>query len=186
MDLFRRWLSDAKESSELPEAMALATSTPNGRPSNRFVLLKGADDRGFIFFSNYESRKGQELDANPRAAAAIFWSVPRRQVRVEGRVERLSSIESDDYFSTRDRLSQLGAAVSPQSREISDRASIDRAVEELEGETTGRAIERPSHWGGYRIIPDVIEFWVGREGRVHDRFAYRRTDQGWSLSHLAP
>ena len=186
IDLFSRWYDHAKGSGDLPDAMALATSTRDGRPSNRFVLLKGADDRGFVFFSNYGSRKGGELAKNPRAAAAIFWQDPRRQVRIEGVVERLTAEESDAYFKTRDRLSQIGAVVSPQSCVLSDRAELDDAVDRLRREREGEDISRPAHWGGYRIVPEAVEFWIGRESRLHDRFRYRRDGEGWLVERLAP
>jgi pyridoxamine 5'-phosphate oxidase len=187
--LFQDWYQDALRSGiGVPDAMALATASPNGcRPSNRFVLLKGADRRGFIFYSNYESRKGDELDTNPYAAAAIFWLDPRRQVRIEGRVEKLAAEESDAYFRTRDRLSQIGAVASPQSRVILDRSELEGAVEELSARLAGTEVPRPAHWGGYLIVPDVMEFWTGRENRLHDRVRYRREPDGsWTVERLAP
>jgi pyridoxamine 5'-phosphate oxidase len=188
-DLFRQWYDDAKAAGrELPNAMALATaSAETARPSNRFVLLKGVDDCGFVFFSNYDSRKGEELEHNPHAAAVLFWPAPRRQVRIEGRVEKLTPEESDEYFQTRDRLSQIGAIASPQSRVIAQRDELDREVERLEKQMEGRDVPRPPYWGGYRIVPDTIEFWTGRENRLHDRIRFRSSGEGgWIEERLAP
>lgn len=184
--LFKSWFAEAKSSNELVEAMALATSSVEARPSNRFVLLKQADDRGFVFFTNYESRKAIELETTGRAAAALFWPNPRRQVRIEGFVERLTESESDAYFRTRDRLSQIGAAVSPQSRVVRDRLGLDLAVQAMDEEMAGRPIRRPGHWGGYRLIPDTVEFWTGRDNRLHDRFRYRLASGHWTTERLAP
>lgn len=188
LELLRLWFDDAHQhGNTLPEAMALATASPTGRPSNRFVLLKGIDAKGAIFFSNYESRKGRELADTPYAAAALFWPAPRRQVRIEGRVERLSAGESDAYFDTRDRLSRIGAIVSPQSRTLENRDELDRAVSELEEQLRGADIPRPAHWGGYRILPDSVEFWAGRENRLHDRIRYQLSPDGaWLIERLAP
>jgi len=186
LDLFRRWLQQAETTLELPNAMALATSTPEGRPSNRFVLLKSVDGRGLVFFTNYESRKAGELTQNPWAAAAIFWPDPRRQVRVEGPVEKITAAESDSYFNSRDRLSQIGATISPQSRVIRTRDELDQEVEAMAIRMEGYPIDRPANWGGYRIVPESIEFWMGRDNRLHDRFRYRRENDGWTVERLAP
>lgn len=188
LDLFRLWFDEAGAGDNpLPNAMALATATASGLPSNRFVLLKGIDNRGIVFFSNYESRKGMELAENPRAAAAIFWPHPRRQVRVEGDVERIAPSESDAYFQTRERLSQIGAMVSPQSRPITGRAGLDQQVSDLNASLADHEVTRPDHWGGYRIIPDAIEFWIGGENRLHDRFRYHwKEDRPWKVERLAP
>jgi pyridoxamine 5'-phosphate oxidase len=188
LDLFKLWLREAETSDNpLPNAMALATATASGLPSNRFVLLKGIDDRGIVFFSNYESLKGMELAENPRAAAAIFWPHPRRQVRVEGEVERIALAESDAYFRTRDRLSQIGATISPQSKPITGKAGLDQQVAELNASLGEHEVTRPAHWGGYRIIPDAIEFWIGGENRLHDRLRYhRKEDRPWKVERLAP
>jgi len=166
--------------------MTLATATPRGKPSARMVLLKGFGPRGFVFFTSYRSRKGRELEANPRAALVIYWHPLHRQVRIEGRVRRLGSAESDTYFASRPRGSQLGAAVSPQSRVIPDRASLDRALRSLEGRLRGAPVPRPSDWGGYRLVPDRIEFWEQRENRLHDRIRYRRSRGAWIGERLAP
>ena len=184
--LFAQWFAEAQEQGELASAMAVATVDAEGKPSNRFVLLKGADTKGFVFFTNYQSRKAGEVEQNPHAAAVIFWSEPRRQVRIEGRVERLPSGESDAYFSSRDRMSQIGAVVSPQSRRLANRAELDDAVRSYAQKMEGQTIPRPEHWGGYRIVPEAIEFWAGRNARLHDRFRYTRAGDEWSVQLLAP
>jgi pyridoxamine 5'-phosphate oxidase len=182
----REWYAGAVDAGVLePEAMALATATPHGAPSLRFVLLKGIDDRGVTFFTNYESRKGRELDANPRAALAILWKPLQRQVRVEGVVERLSELESDSYFATRSRGSQLGAWASAQSSEIPDRAFLEAKLERAEAEYPDE-VPRPAYWGGYRLVPDRIEFWEGRPNRLHDREELDLLDGEWRARRLSP
>jgi pyridoxamine 5'-phosphate oxidase len=167
--------------------MTLATATPDGRPSARAVLLKGIDARGFAFFTNYESRKGRELDANPCAALVLLWIPLQRQVRVTGSVARLDAEESDAYFATRPRGSQLGAWASEQSRPLPDRVELERRWEAVDERYGGGAVPRPPHWGGYRVEPDEIEVWQGRANRLHDRFAYTRTpDGGWTHVRLQP
>lgn len=186
--LFRRWFDEAV-AAELPEvnAMTLATADRDGRPSARTVLLKGVDGRGFEFFTNYESRKARELDANPHAALVFLWAPLHRQVRVTGDVTRLTAAESDAYFATRPRGSQLGAWASAQSRPIADRDELDGRWRRLEREYAGREVPRPPHWGGYRVVPREIEFWQGRANRMHDRFAYTRAaDGGWRRERLQP
>ncbi len=185
---FQRWF-DAAVEAELPEpnAMTLATATPDGRPSARMVLLKQVDERGFVFFSNYESRKGGELAQNPRAALVFFWVQLERQVRVEGAVERVSAEESDAYFHSRPRGSQLGSAASHQSQVISGREVLERRVAELEAQYGEGEIPRPDFWGGFRVIPEVVEFWQGRANRLHDRLRYRKDDNGqWVVERLSP
>jgi pyridoxamine 5'-phosphate oxidase len=169
-----------------PEAMALATATPDGAPSVRFVLLKGIDERGVEFYSNYESRKGRELAANPRAALAILWRPQHRQVRVEGTVERLTAEESDAYFATRPRGAQLGAWASPQSEVVRDRDVLDRALADAEERFAGAPVPRPPHWGGFLVRPERIELWQGRLNRLHDRLRYVREAGGWRIERLAP
>ena len=170
-----------------PEAMALATATPEGVPSVRFVLLKGIDERGVEFYTNYESRKGRELAANPRGALAVLWKPLQRQVRLEGPVEPLTPEESDAYFATRSRGSQLGAWASDQSTPIPDRDWLDARLAAAEAEFPGEDIPRPAYWGGYRLVPDAIEFWEGRPNRLHDREAFTRAPGGaWQAQRLSP
>jgi pyridoxamine 5'-phosphate oxidase len=182
LEQFRRWHTDAGEA----DAMALATATPEGAPSLRMVLLKGADERGFVFFTGYGSRKGGELDANPRAALLFHWAPLGRQVRVEGPVERASAEESDAYFATRPHGAQLAAVASRQGRILAGREELDEAVAELEREYEGRAVPRPEHWGGYRLQPEAYEFWQHRGDRLHDRLRYTRDGDGWRVERLAP
>lgn len=185
---FQRWFDEA-DSAGLPmvEAMTLATATPEGRPSARMVLLKSVDERGFVFYTNYRSRKAQELEANACAALVFHWEPLERQVRIEGVVSRISSAESDQYFQTRPRESQIGAIASPQSEVIESREMLEQRFRELENDYRDKPIERPPHWGGYRLEPDRIEFWKGRPGRLHDRLQYEREPNGtWVRSRLAP
>jgi pyridoxamine 5'-phosphate oxidase len=186
LERFREWYERAVASGVLePEAMALATSTPDGAPSVRFVLLKEIDARGVAFYTNYESRKGRELDANPRAAVAVLWKPLQLQVRLEGAVERLSQEESDAYFSTRGRGSRLGAWASAQSTEIADRSVLDERLAEASARYPGD-VPRPGYWGGFMLRPDVIEFWEGRPDRLHDREEFRRADGAWRSRRLSP
>jgi pyridoxamine 5'-phosphate oxidase len=186
--LFARWLDDAVAAGvHEPNAMALATATPDGRPSSRIVLLKGFDARGLVFFTGYGSRKGRELAANPFAAATMLWHPLQRQVRVEGRVTQVPAAESDAYFASRPRGSQVGAVASPQSQPIDDRAVLDQRVAQAEQEFAGRDVERPATWGGYRLAIESIEFWQGRVGRLHDRLCFTRTSGDvWVRERLAP
>jgi pyridoxamine 5'-phosphate oxidase len=185
---FQLWLDEAMRS-VIPEvnAMALATATPDGRPSVRMVLLRGIDERGFSFFTNYESRKAREMEANPHAAMVFFWHELERQVRIEGRIERTSDEESDRYFQGRPSGSKLGAWSSPQSQVIAGRDQLEARFRELEDRYPDGSIPRPVNWGGYRLIPDAVEFWQGRPNRLHDRLRYQRRDGGeWLIERLAP
>ncbi|MCS5617450.1 MAG: pyridoxamine 5'-phosphate oxidase [Planctomycetota bacterium] len=171
-----------------PEAMTLSTATPEGRPSARIVLLRGFDERGFCFFTNYESRKGRELAANPQAALTFHWAEPERQVRIEGRIEQTTPTESDAYFTSRPRTSRLGAWSSPQSQVIAGRKTLEQLFARFRAEhPDDAAIPRPPHWGGYRLIPERIEFWQGRPSRLHDRLQFsREAGGGWAIVRLAP
>ncbi len=184
---FERWFEEAREGGvEVPEAMALATATADAKPSARMVLLKGADDRGFAFYTSYESRKGGELDANPHAALLFHWQPLGRQVRVEGRVERLTAAESEAYFRTRPAESRLAAWASPQSRPLADRAELERLYADA-AERFGEAeVPLPPHWGGLRLLPDAYEFWQRGENRLHDRVRYERDGAGWTRVRLGP
>jgi pyridoxamine 5'-phosphate oxidase len=185
---FQLWLNDAAAAKvSLPEAMTLATATRDGKSSARMVLLKQVDDNGFVFFTNYHSAKAQQLDANPSAALVFYWNQLERQVRVEGTVTKTSAQESREYFQTRPRESQIGAWASAQSEVISNRDLLEQRARELEALYFEREIECPEHWGGYRLLPERIEFWKGRIGRLHDRILYQRQPDGaWTISRLAP
>jgi pyridoxamine 5'-phosphate oxidase len=185
---FRRWFDTALAADlHEPNAMTLATATPEGRPSARIVLLKGFDERGFVFYTSYEGRKSEEIEANPRCALVFYWGELERQVRVEGGVSRIPEEESDEYFGSRPRGSQLGAWASEQSRPVEGRDPLEERLRNLEAEYEGREVPRPPFWGGYRVEPEVIEFWQGRESRLHDRLVYRRSDDGeWERERLQP
>jgi pyridoxamine 5'-phosphate oxidase len=185
---FRRWFDDAVAAGlKLSEAMTLATATRDGYPSARLVLLKGVDDEGFVFYTNYSSAKARDLDSNPRAALVFYWSKLDRQVRIEGLVERTSREESQAYFKTRPRESQIGAWASPQSEVISSREVLEQRAAEMEERFQDREVECPEHWGGYRLIPSRIEFWKNRVGRLHDRILFERESSGgWSIKRLGP
>jgi pyridoxamine 5'-phosphate oxidase len=184
---FQIWFNDAIAAKlPLPEAMTLATATPDGRPSARMVLLKQVDHEGFVFFTNYRSAKAEQLDSNPYAALVFYWSQFDRQVRVEGSVVKTSAQESRDYFKTRPRESQIGAWASEQSQAIASREVLERRAQELEDLYRDREVDLPEHWGGYRLKPERIEFWKSRIGRLHDRILYQRDDSGWSIIRLAP
>jgi pyridoxamine 5'-phosphate oxidase len=187
VERFQEWFREAEQAGvEVPEAMTLATADADGAPSARLVLLKGADDEGFVFYSGYVSRKAAELDQNPRAALVFYWRPLGKQVRVEGRVERVSDGESAAYFATRPRGSQLAAWASQQSRPLESREELERRYAELEREYEGQEVPRPPHWGGFRLRPDAIEFWEHRENRLHDRFRYTRAREGWTVELLSP
>jgi pyridoxamine 5'-phosphate oxidase len=183
---FDKWMGEAI-AAQCPEptAMSLATVGEGGRPSSRIVLLKGVDAGGFVFYTNYESRKGRELAANPRAALLFHWVELEREVRIEGRIEKTSAAEADAYFAVRPAKSRVGAWASPQSREIADRAWLEQSFVQAEAEH-GAAPPRPPHWGGYRLVPDGLEFWQGRRSRLHDRIVYSRGAAGWRIARLAP
>ena len=185
--MFGRWFEEAR-TAEVPEpnAMVLATATPDGAPSARVVLLKGFDQRGFVFFTDYRSRKGAELDGNPRAALAFHWRELERQVRVTGGVERTTADESESYYRTRPRGSRLGAWASYQSRPIESREVLERALGDAERRFADDDVALPPYWGGYRVVPETIEFWQGRENRLHDRISYARDGSGWRVGRLSP
>jgi pyridoxamine 5'-phosphate oxidase len=189
LELFLRWYSLA-ESAQLPDynAMTLATADPHGAPSARIVLLRGFDERGFVFFTNYRSRKADQLRGNPRAALVLFWSALKRQVRIEGKVEQVGAAESDAYHRSRPRGHQLSALASPQSQVIPDRSLLEEWMRRVEVQYEGvEHVPRPEHWGGYRVVPEMIEFWQGGEHRLHDRLRYCRRDDGtWRRERLAP
>ncbi|HEY4176335.1 MAG TPA: pyridoxamine 5'-phosphate oxidase [Kofleriaceae bacterium] len=184
---FRSWFDEAA-AAKLPDvnAMTLATVDERGRPSARIVLLKEVDERGFVFYTNYESRKGQQLGGQPFAALVFFWEPLHRQVRVEGTVGRVTAEESDAYFASRPRGSQLGAIASPQSQPLENRSILQDRVAALDATLAGATPPRPEHWGGYRVIPDLVELWQGQPSRLHDRVVYRRSPTGWTRERIAP
>ena len=187
VEQFRRWFDVALAAGlHEPNAMTVATATRDGRPSARVVLLKGFEERGFVFYTNYEGRKGRELEENPRAALLFYWGELERQVRVEGAVSRVSEEESDAYYASRPRGSRLGAWASEQSRVVGGREVLEERIGDLEAEYEGREVPRPPFWGGYRVGPEVVEFWQGRENRLHDRLVYRRQGAGWEIRRLQP
>ena len=186
MKQFGVWMVEAIHA-QVPEptAMTLATADAKGKPSSRIVLLKGVDPRGFVFFTNYQSRKGREIAANPQASLTFFWKELERQVRIEGRVEKVSAEESSAYYDTRPLGARIGAWASPQSEVIDNRGWLEKRWEELSRQH-GEHPQRPPHWGGYRVVPDYLEFWQGRRSRLHDRIAYTRDGNAWKLARLAP
>ena len=185
---FEKWFQEA-EAAKIPEpnAMTLATATREGRPSARTVLLKGLDGRGFVFYSNYESRKGRELDANPQVTLVFPWVAIERQVLIEGTATKVAREESEAYFHSRPRASQLGAWVAQQSAVIAGRAVLEDTMKALEKKYAGQEVPLPANWGGWRVAPETVEFWQGRRSRLHDRLRFRREkDGGWSVERLAP
>jgi pyridoxamine 5'-phosphate oxidase len=185
---FKLWFDQAV-AAQLPEpnAMTIATATLDGKPSARMVLLKDCDERGFVFYTNYQSNKGQQLIENPWGAIVFWWAQLERQVRIEGRVEKVSDAESDEYFNSRPIGSQLGAWASNQSQVVESREVLERQLEQLKEEYENKDVPRPPHWGGFRVIPDEIEFWQGRPNRLHDRLLYRRGENGsWTIQRLSP
>ena len=187
LEQFSAWLTEAirKRVPHL-DAMTLATAAKNGKPSARVVLLKGFDRRGFVFYTNYDSRKGREIKANPRVEAVFFWSPFERQVRISGRLVKLSRAESDGYFASRPRASQIGCWASHQSAPVSSRAVMERACLEIEKKFHGKKIPRPPFWGGYRLVPETFELWQGRSNRLNDRFLYTLKSRRWSHTRLQP
>jgi pyridoxamine 5'-phosphate oxidase len=185
---FQKWFEQAV-AAQLPEpnAMTLATATPDGKPSARMVLLKDFDERGFAFFTNYNSHKGQELAENPQGSLVFWWAELERQVRISGRVEKVSQTESDNYFNVRPPSSRLGAWVSNQSEVIDSREVLEKRMQEFQRQYENQEITRPPHWGGLRVIPTEIEFWQGRSSRLHDRLLYTRLNDGsWKIERLSP
>jgi pyridoxamine 5'-phosphate oxidase len=185
---FQLWFDEAIAAKlPMPDAMSLATVTPDGRPTARMVLLKQVDADGFVFFTNYNSNKAKQLEINPYAALVFYWSQFERQVRVEGKVSKTAAEESAAYFATRPRESQIGAWASPQSEVISAREVLEQRAHELAEQYCDRDIDCPAHWGGFRLVPDRIEFWKGRVGRLHDRILYElQPDESWTIKQLAP
>jgi pyridoxamine 5'-phosphate oxidase len=184
---WHRWYDQAAEAGVAePNAMTVSTVDSDGLPDGRVVLARSIDDRGLVFFTNYQSAKGIQIEGHPRAAATFAWLDLHRQVRVRGSVERVSDKESDDYFTDRPRESQIGAWASPQSQVLVDRTDLDARIEDVARRFAGAAVPRPEHWGGYRIVADTFEFWQGRPSRLHDRFRYVLTAQGWTITRLAP
>jgi len=188
MEQFKRWFDEALERQVMePNAMTLSTVSAGGYPSSRVVLLKEVSESAFGFFTNYESRKGRELAENPHAALLFFWPELQRQVRVTGSVAKMESHLSDAYFQSRPKGSQLGAIVSPQSQEIADRSVLDEAINVIaERYAHAEFLPRPTHWGGYWLVPDELEFWQGRSSRLHDRLRYKKQGSDWRVSRLAP
>jgi len=185
---FQIWFAQAMSSSDIiePNAMTLATATKEGMPSARIVLLKGLDERGFVFYTNYESRKGQELMANPYASLVFWWGALERQVRIEGIVEKISAQETEAYYHSRPAGSRLGAWASDQSRVIPNREVLEKRLADLTAQYQDQEIPRPLHWGGFRVTPQAIEFWQGRPSRLHDRLLYRLVDDSWMIERLSP
>jgi pyridoxamine 5'-phosphate oxidase len=184
---FERWMDEAIHSEiKEPTAMTLATASPEGQPSSRMVLLKGILDGSFVFFTNYQSQKGEDLAANPKAAVTFFWPELERQVNITGWVKKANDTYSDEYFHSRPRKYQVGAWASKQSQVLSSRAKLMADFAALTLKYVGRSVPRPPHWGGYQLIPDSIEFWQGRESRLHDRIQFQRNNNSWDIARLSP
>ena len=187
IDQFEEWFEHALSANLLDaNAMTLATSSKNGKPSSRIVLLKGIDERGFRFYTNYKSRKGQELQMNPHAALCFYWASLERQVRIEGRVEKLNRKQSEAYFRQRPRLSQLGAWASKQSTVVASREELENSFADIKDRFEKKEVPLPDFWGGFRLIPKRVEFWQGRRGRMHDRICYEKKGSQWDIFRLAP
>ncbi len=185
---FRVWFDEERAAAgREPNAMTVATASPDGVPSARMVLLKGLDDRGFVFYTNYDSRKGHDLETNPRVELLFYWPEIERQVRISGVAERVSQEETAEYFHSRPRASQIGSLASPQSQVIANRAELEARFAGIEQSLDGAAVPVPEGWGGYRVRPETVEFWQGRRSRLHDRLRYRRQPDGsWTVERLAP
>ena len=184
---FSVWWEEAVQSAIVEvNAMALSTVSPEGKPSSRIVLLKGYTEEGFVFFTNYTSDKGKQIEQNQHVSLLFFWKELERQVRIEGTASKIATAESDAYFNSRPVGSRLGAWASPQSQKIADRAILDQELEKITAQFQEHEITRPPHWGGYRVVPTRIEFWQGRSSRLHDRILYEQVDQQWQISRLAP
>lgn len=184
---FEIWLSEAIAANVFePNAMVLATATKEGKPTSRIVLLRGFDAEGFTFFTNYDSRKGKEIEGNPQASLLFFWAEIERQVRIDGAASKASREVSDSYFATRPRESQIGAWISPQSEIIETRGVLEKKYAEAAKEWEGKVIQRPPNWGGFVVKPEIFEFWQGRESRLHDRLVYTKAETGWEIKRLAP
>ncbi len=185
---FKNWFKEALETKiNEPNAMTLATVSSDGKPSARIMLLKGVEDNGFVFYTNYLSRKGKEIARNPAAAIVFFWKELERQVRIEGTLEKVSKEESERYFISRPKASQLGALASPQSQEIAGKEVLEKSLKQLEEKFSEQEIQKPSYWGGYILKPQMVEFWQGGPGRLHDRIVYKKADKtNWKIVRLAP
>lgn len=187
LEQFEIWFAEAIDNNlHEPYASVLATATADGKPSARVVLLRSFDADGFVFFTNYDSRKGQDIAENPKASMLFYWAEVERQVRIEGSISKASTEISDSYFASRPRESQIGAWVSPQSRTIENREVLEQKFADLEAKWRGKEIERPENWGGYILSPELFEFWQGRESRLHDRLIYTKSDAGWNIERVAP